>query len=84
MKIMTKITVTELRENIAVTLNRVAFYGERIALKRHGKAQVALVPIEDLELLEKLEEKIDIEDARKALEEGEFVSLEQARKELGL
>jgi len=81
---MTQITVSELRDHIADTLNRVAFQGERIILERHGKPQVALIPVEDLELLKRLEDKEDIEDARKALAEDDFVSIKQARKELGL
>jgi prevent-host-death family protein len=51
------------------TLNRVAYQGERVRIDRRGAPSVAIIPIEDLELLEFLEDQIDIRDAHKALAE---------------
>ena len=48
---------------------------------------VAVVPIEDVELLEQLEDRMDIEDARRVLADVEregTISLEQVKSELGL
>jgi len=66
---MPKMAATALRSNVADTLNRVAYKGERIELERHGKAIAALVSLEDLELLEALEDRIDLAAARRALKE---------------
>lgn len=81
---MTKVSVTDFRNKIADLGNRAAYAGERISVQNHGKPLFAAVPIEDLELLELLENKIDLEAARKALKQNDFVSWEEARKELGL
>ena len=81
------IELTELRHKFAETINRVGFGKERVTLTRHGKAVVALVPIEDLELLEALEDRIDLEEARAALAEAKAhgtTPWEQVKAELGL
>ncbi len=49
--------------------NKVAFTKERVLLERHGKPIAALVPVEDLELLQELEDRLDLAAARKALKE---------------
>ena len=68
------VTVTEaaskVRQQFAGALNRVAFRRDRILLERHGKLVAALVPVEDLELLEVLENRLDLEEARAALAEA--------------
>ena len=55
--------------------------GERVVLKRN---KAAIIPIEDLELLEELEDQIDVIASKKALAEGKGIPLEQLKKELGL
>ncbi len=80
---MSRIAASEAREKFATILNEVAFGGERVLLHRHGKDVAAVVPIEDLELLEALEDKMDLETARRALaEKGPRVKWEQLKKEL--
>jgi PHD/YefM family antitoxin component YafN of YafNO toxin-antitoxin module len=68
------VTVTEaaskVRQHFAVSLNRVAFKRDRILLERHGKLVAAMVPVEDLELLEELEDRLDLAVARAALVES--------------
>jgi len=64
---MANISTKEARGQLSTVISRAAFAKERIILTRHGKAVAAVVPIEDLEFLEELEERIDIEDARAAL-----------------
>jgi prevent-host-death family protein len=56
------------REQFAELIDRAAYGKERIAVAKHRKQLVAIVPIEDLKLLEYLEERIDLNEARKALE----------------
>ena len=85
---MKRLTASQVRETFADTLNRVSYGKERIILKRRNKDIAALVPIEDIMLLEELEEQQDADDARQALEEyertGESISLEDLKKELGI
>ncbi len=64
---MTRLNATKAREDFSDTLNRVAYRGERILLERHGKVVAAIVPVEDVKLLEDLEDRLDLEEARKAL-----------------
>ena len=65
-------------------VDRVATHKERIVLTRAGKELVAIVPVEDLEVME---ERLDIEDARasriEAQEKG-TVPLATLKKQLGL
>lgn len=81
---MTRIAATKAREEFSETLNRVAYGQERIILERRGKGIAAVIPIEDLELLEALEDQADVEIARKRLAEEESIPYEEARRELGL
>ena len=68
---MTKVQVSEVRDNLADVINRTAYGHERLIIERRGKPLAALVTIEDIELLDKLEEYIDVLDAMAALEEAE-------------
>jgi prevent-host-death family protein len=82
---MTRVSTTAARKNFSGTLERVARKGERILLQRGGKDIAAIVSVEDLELLEELEDRRDVEDARVALREpGPSIPYEQVRRELGL
>ena len=84
---MTPLSVTEARSHFADIINRAGYQGERIVLHKHEKKLVAIIPIEDLEYLEALEEKIDVMEAEKAIadDEGkEPIPWEDVKKELGL
>ncbi len=76
--------VADIRNNLADAINRVAYAGERIRLERRGKTVAALVSVEDLELLERLEDEADIKAARKAMKEKGGISLEDYKKKHGL
>lgn len=67
---MKEMTVTQVRDQLSETINRVAYKGERIVVRRSGKVLVALIPLEDLALLEEFEDRMDVEEARKALAES--------------
>jgi len=43
-----------------------------------------MVSFEDFEAIEALEEKIDIQEAKRALAKGKFIPLEKLEAELGL
>lgn len=64
---MSNLTVAQAREQFADLLNRAAYSKERIIVMRHNKKVAALVPIEDLEALEAMEDQIDVAEARKRL-----------------
>ena len=84
---MDSLNTTEARENLADVLNRVAYAKERVRIMRRGKAIAAVVPIEDIELIERLEDEVDIREARKSLAEAEkegSTPWEQVKRELGL
>ena len=52
-------------------------------LERRGKGVAALVSIEDLALLERIEDEQDIKAARKALKEKGGISLDEYKKKHG-
>lgn len=57
-RIMT-INVVNIRARLADAINRVAYHGERVVLKRRGKSLAVLVSMDDLAILEKLEDEAD-------------------------
>jgi len=84
---MTRVKASEARNDFATTLNRVAFGKNRVVLHRRGKDLAAIVPMEDLELLQKLEDRLDLEAARAALKEASrkgTIPWEKIKKNLGL
>lgn len=83
---MTRLEASKAREQFSDTLNRVAYSHERIVLRRRGKDVVTLVPLEDLALLEQLEDRIDIEEAKRTLADPDEAPIpySRVRKELQL
>ena len=84
---MARISASKARSDLAEVLNRVAYKGERILLHRRGKNVAAVVPLEDFALLEELEDRIDLEDARAALAEVKkkgTLPWEKVKADLGL
>src|SRR5262249_23582610 len=80
----TRLAATEARNSLSEVLLRV-FKGERIVLQRHGRDLAALIPMEDCEWLEKLEDLLDIADAKRVLAEGgRPIPYEKLRRRLGL
>ena len=51
---MADLTTVQARAQLSETINRAAFGKERLFLTRRGKRIVAIVPSEDIELLEAL------------------------------
>ena len=80
---MTTLPISIAREQLADLGNRVALRGERIVIERRGKNLFAVVPVEDLELLERLEDEMDLETIRRRLKEPSE-PLAKLKKELGL
>jgi prevent-host-death family protein len=61
---------TTARDEFADMLNRAAYGKERVVLTRRGRELAAVVPIEDVRLLEELEARLELQDARAALAEA--------------
>lgn len=84
---MGQVSTVDARSQLSEIINRAAFGKERLILTRRGKELVAVVPIEDVKLLEALEDRIDLEEARAALLEAKkkgTVSWSKIKKDLGL
>jgi antitoxin (DNA-binding transcriptional repressor) of toxin-antitoxin stability system len=67
---MAELTIVQVRAQLSEVINRAAFAKERLFLTRRGKRIPASVPIDDIDLLEALEDKINIEEARTSLAEA--------------
>jgi prevent-host-death family protein len=81
------ISTVKAREQLSTVINRAAFGKERVVLTRRGKEVAAVVPIEDVKLLEELEDRIDLEEARAALAEAKSkgtIPWEKIKADLGL
>jgi prevent-host-death family protein len=83
---MSTFEATEAGPALADTLVRVTDGKERVIVQHCGQPVAALVPIEDLALLERLEDQIDIKEARKILADPteEYRPWEEVKAELGL
>ena len=68
---MTNLSTAESRNKFADIINRASFGKERIVLTRRGKTLAAIVTVEDLELLEELEDRMDVVAAKAALAESD-------------
>ena len=80
---MTILPISDARTHLPDIANRVSIAGERVVVERRGKSVFAIVPIEDLELLQRLENEIDLDLIRERLKEpGE--PWEKVKAELGL
>lgn len=81
---MIRMMASQARGRFAEILNRVAYGRERIVLRRRGQDLVAVVPVEDLELLQALEDRVDLADLRASRDEEGSIPLDQLKQQLGL
>jgi len=68
-------------------VQRVAEQKERVVVRYEGREIGALVPLEDLAVLQRFEDQADLVEAREALAEIEMegtISWEQVKADLGL
>jgi prevent-host-death family protein len=56
---MPKMATSEARDKFTELINRAAYQGERTVIRRRGKGMAAIIPMEDFDLLEKVEDLID-------------------------
>ena len=85
---MTTMTTVKAREAFSEVINRSAFGKERIVFTRRGKGVAALIPLEDLALVEAAEDRQDAEEIRRRVKEWErggrkTVSLQEVSKAHG-
>lgn len=87
---MPRLNVMDARKTFGKTVNRVAFGKERIILERRGEDVVAMVPVEDVLLLERLaeeeEDRLDAADADRILSAAkpeDFIPWEKVKTDLG-
>ena len=83
---MTTMSIAMARNNLADTINRVSYGGERFVFSRRGKPIAALVSADDLALLQRLEDTEDVRTAAKVLKEYDrnpaaFTTLEEYKRE---
>ncbi len=83
---MSRIAARKTGRDLEGTLERVR-QGERVMLRRGRKVVAAVIPIEDLKRLQKLEDEEDLRDVRAALKEAKrkgTIPWEKVKAELGL
>ena len=78
------VSVSKLRGSMSEYINAVHYLHQRLILMKNGKPAVAMVPPEDLELLRRIEDAIDLDAAREALKEPGAVPWEEVKAKLGL
>ena len=84
---MKQVTTAEARKHMADLLNRAAYGKERFVVTRHGKGLVAIVPLEEVTLLDRLRSllsKKDLEAALAAIDESGTRSWDEVRRDLDL
>ena len=81
---MNRLAVNEVGGALGEAITRVSSDGERIILHQQGKDLAVLISVEDLALLEEIEDRIDLDQARKVLDDpnDEVLDWEDAKKEL--
>lgn len=60
------LTTVEARDNFAELIDRAALSAERIVITRHGEPMAALISLDDLELVEEIERRLERRQRRRA------------------
>jgi prevent-host-death family protein len=86
-----KVTASDARNTFSELISSVKYGRRRVCITSNGKDMAAMIPLQDLEVLEALlrryEDEVDSRDAKIALEEAEregTVSLDELIADLGL
>ena len=81
------VSVSEAREGFADLVNRVAYGNERVLVTRRGRPIAAVIPMEQVEFLERAEDEFDLrmaEEALKELEHAPAIPWGHVKRDLGL
>lgn len=85
---MATVSMTYAREHFAELCERVHFREETVVITKGKGKRVAIVPLQSLELLEKIERVIDVARAQSALAEvregAATLTLEEIQQALGI
>ena len=65
---MSTMTAVKARNNFSEVIARAAYGKERIYITKNGKNLAALIPVEDMALLEELEDRLDAAEADRILD----------------
>ncbi len=77
-----EMSTSNLRENLSSVIDALRYSGDRVLVTQHGRPVAALIDVEDLALLEKIEDREDMALVRRRIREGtEKVTLEELRGE---
>lgn len=88
---MATVSAEKARNSFSEIISHTAFSKERFVITRNGKKLAAIIPVEELELLERImdriEDEIDAMEIESALDEkrqGKTIPWEQIKKDLNL
>lgn len=88
---MTTVSAEKARNSFSEIISHAAFSKERFVITRNGKKLAAIIPMEELELLEQmlenLEDQMDVKDIEAALEDskqGKTIPWDKVKKDLNL
>ena len=80
-----RLNASQARTRFAEAVNRAKFAGERTLIRRHGKDVAAVVSVDDLRTLEALEDRLDLEEARRIMKKpGRLIAWKRIKEDLGL
>ena len=79
---MISLPLTKVRQRLTEVINSVAYKGQRVLVKAHGRGKVVIVSLDDAAFLESIENQIDVVAAKKALNEGKFHSWDEVKDKL--
>jgi len=83
----TTLTTSEAQDQFSELINQVVHNKDHVILTRRGKEIAAIIPLEDLALLQSLQSKNDLQQALDALKEARekgSISLEKVKDEIGV
>lgn len=66
---MTRQAAAKARQNFSEIISQVAYGKDRVVIERNGKGLAAVIPMEDLKILQEMEDRADREDVRKVKQE---------------
>lgn len=82
---MSKVAASQVR---VTTFKRVAKSHERVVVRHEGKDCAVIVPLDDLALIRRIEDEIDLAAAKRALAQTKrgrkLIPLETLKRDLGL
>lgn len=84
---ITVLNTADAKEQFTDLINRVVHSKERVILTRRGQEIAAIIPLEDLTLLQEAQDRHDLKDAIDALKEVRNVgtmTLDQLKEDIGI